>query len=205
MAIHYSGNLLVKVRQRPFAGLLRGRQRLAIRGYRLEPLFKAHHATPMFSAAQLADHWLTATANAGHDLHPWDEAHRVARGAQYSIYAEPDLLQEAWRLPRLPRNKDLTRIGHPQLWSARHGIWRTALPGSKRCAALRPATASALPISIPVIGRRKTRRPRHIGATSTTIFTRIIPTRPTRTPAASWAPPATVRQPWRSSPATPST
>jgi hypothetical protein len=40
MAALYSGNLLVKVRQRPFAGLLAGPQLLAIPGYRLEPLFK---------------------------------------------------------------------------------------------------------------------------------------------------------------------
>jgi len=99
MAIQYSGNLLVKVRQRPFAGLLAGAQPLAIQGYRLAPLFRAHHATPMFSAAQPADHWLSATANAGSDLHPWDEAHRIARAAQYSIYIEPDLLQEALPVP----------------------------------------------------------------------------------------------------------
>jgi hypothetical protein len=102
MAIQYSGNLLVKVRQRPFAGLLAGPQPLAIPGYRLEPLFKAHHASPMFSAAQPADHWLTATAAAGHDVHPWDEAHRVARVAQYSIYVEPDLLQAAPEPPVAP-------------------------------------------------------------------------------------------------------
>ena len=99
MAIQYSGNLLVKVRNRPFAGLLAGTQPLAIPGYRLAPLFKAHHATAMFSAVQPADHWLTATASAGSDLHPWDEAHRVARSAQYSIYVEPDLLQEALSAP----------------------------------------------------------------------------------------------------------
>ena len=102
MAIQYSGNLLVKVRNRPFAGLLAGPQPLAIPGYRLEPLFKAHHATAMFAAAQPADHWLTATASAGSDLHPWDEAHRVARSAQYSIYVEPDLLQEAPEAPVAP-------------------------------------------------------------------------------------------------------
>ena len=102
MAIQYSGNLLVKVRNRPFAGLLAGPQPLAIPGYRLAPLFKAHHATAMFAAAQPADHWLTATASAGSDLHPWDEAHRVARSAQYSIYVEPDLLQEAPEAPVAP-------------------------------------------------------------------------------------------------------
>src|SRR5215472_8358722 len=95
MAIQYSGNLLVKVRQRPFAGLLAGAQPLSIPGYRLTPLFNARHASAMFSAVQPADHWLTATASTGSDLHPWDEAHRVARSVQYSIYAEPDLLQEA--------------------------------------------------------------------------------------------------------------
>src|SRR6516162_6772196 len=99
MTIQYSGNLLVKVRNRPFAGLLAGPQPLAVPSYRLEPLFKAHHASPMFSAAQPADHWLTATAVTGHDRHPWDEAHRVARAAQYSIYVEPDLLQEAPEAP----------------------------------------------------------------------------------------------------------
>jgi Subtilase family len=99
MAIQYSGNLLVKVRQRPFAGLLAGAQPLAIPGYRLELLFNAHHATPLFSAVQPADHWLSATASAGRDLHPWDEAHRVARSAQYSIYVEPDLLQEGLSAP----------------------------------------------------------------------------------------------------------
>src|ERR1700751_2885831 len=95
MTVQYSGNLLVKVRNRPFAGLLAGPQPLTIPGYRLGPLFKAHYATAMLAAVQLADHWLTATASAGSDLHPWDEAHRVARSAQYSIYVEPDLLQEA--------------------------------------------------------------------------------------------------------------
>jgi hypothetical protein len=99
MAFQYSGNLLVKVRQRPFAGLLAGAQPLAIPGYRLEPLFNAHHATPMFSAVQPADHWLTATANAGSDFHPRDEAHRVARSARYSIFVEPDLLQESLATP----------------------------------------------------------------------------------------------------------
>jgi hypothetical protein len=53
MAFQYRGNLLVKVRQRPFAGLLAGAQPLAIQGYRLTPLFNGHHATPMFSAVQL--------------------------------------------------------------------------------------------------------------------------------------------------------
>jgi len=72
MAIQYSGNLLAKDRQRPFAGLLAGAQPVAIQGYRLAPLFNAHRATWMFSAAQPADHWLSATASAGHDLHPWD-------------------------------------------------------------------------------------------------------------------------------------
>jgi hypothetical protein len=102
MEVQYSGNLLVKVRQRPFAGLLAGAQPLGIQGYRLAPLFNAHHVSPMFSAVQPADHWLTATAKAGSDLHPWDEAHRVARSAQYSIYVEPDLLQEAPAAPVFP-------------------------------------------------------------------------------------------------------
>ena len=100
--IQYSGNLLVKVRNRPFAGLLAGPQPLTIPGYRLEPLFKAHHAGPMFSAAQPADHWLTATASAGRDRHPWDEAHCVARAAGYSMYVEPDLMQEAPGAPAAP-------------------------------------------------------------------------------------------------------
>jgi hypothetical protein len=52
MAFQYSGNLLVKVHQRPFAGLLAGAQPPAIQGYRLTPLFNGHHATPMFSAVQ---------------------------------------------------------------------------------------------------------------------------------------------------------
>src|SRR4029077_9940565 len=102
MTVQYSGNLLVKVRNRPFAGLLAGPQPLAIPGYRLAPLINAHHATVTFAAAQPADHWLTATASAGSDLHPWDEAHRVARSAQYSIYVEPDLLQEAPEAPVAP-------------------------------------------------------------------------------------------------------
>src|SRR6516165_3111160 len=102
MTIQYSGNLLVKVRNRPFAGLLAGPQPLTIPGYRLEALFKAHHAGAMFSAVQPADHWLTATATAGHDRHPWDEAHRVARAAGYSIYVEPHLLQEAAGVPAAP-------------------------------------------------------------------------------------------------------
>jgi len=102
MATQYSGNLLVKVRQRPFADLLAGARPLTIQGYRVEPLFKAHHASPMFSATQPADHWLTATANGGSDVHPWDMAHRVARAAQYSIYVEPDLLQEAPAAPAAP-------------------------------------------------------------------------------------------------------
>jgi hypothetical protein len=50
---------------------------------------------PDFSALQPADHWLTATAGAGSGVHPWDEADRGARSAQYLIYVEPDLLQEA--------------------------------------------------------------------------------------------------------------
>jgi len=102
MVIHYSGNLLVKVRNRAFASLLAGPQPLAIPGYRLAPLFKAHHATAMFAASQPADHWLAAAANAGRDLHPWDEAHRVTRSAQYAIYVEPDLLQEAPEAPAAP-------------------------------------------------------------------------------------------------------
>jgi hypothetical protein len=67
---------------------------VSVPGYRLEPLFRAHHASPVFSALQPADHWLSATATAGGDLGLWDEAHRVARAAQYSIYVEPDLLQQ---------------------------------------------------------------------------------------------------------------
>jgi hypothetical protein len=110
MAALYSGNLLVKVRQRPFAGLLATPQPLAIPGYRLEPLFKARHANPMFSALQPADHCLSAAASAGSDLHPWDAAHRVARSAPYSIYVEP------WRLRWLLRNRDLTRIGRRRHW-----------------------------------------------------------------------------------------
>ena len=111
MVIHYSGNLLVKVRQRPFAGLLAGAQPLASQGYRLAPLFNAHHATAMFSAMQPSDHWLSATANAGRDLHPWDQAHRVARSAQYSIYVEPDLLQET-----LPAPEATAPQGFDQNW-----------------------------------------------------------------------------------------
>jgi hypothetical protein len=111
MAIQYSGNLLVKIRQRPFAGLLAGAQPLAIQGYRLEPLFNAHHASPMFSTTQPADHWLSAAANAGRDLHPWDEAHRVARAAQYSIYVEPDLMQEV-----LPAPAATAQQGFDQNW-----------------------------------------------------------------------------------------
>jgi hypothetical protein len=84
---------------------------LAIQGYRLEPLINAHHASPMFSATQPPDHWLAATANAGSDLHPWDEAHRVARTAQYSIYVEPDLLQEV-----LPAPEATAQQGFDQNW-----------------------------------------------------------------------------------------
>jgi hypothetical protein len=94
LRLHYSGNLLVKTGRRPFDGLLTGATAVSVPGYRLEPLFKAHHASPVFSAMQPADHWLSATATAGGELGPWDEAHRVARAAQYSIYVEPDLLQQ---------------------------------------------------------------------------------------------------------------
>lgn len=79
--------------------MLAGPQPLAIPGYRLERLFNAHHTTPMFSAVQPADRWLSAAASAGSDLHPWDAAHRVARSAPYSIYVEPDLLHEALAAP----------------------------------------------------------------------------------------------------------
>ena len=52
MAVQYSGNLLVKIRQRPFAGLLAGPQPLAIPGYRLEPLFQgASCLTDVFRGA----------------------------------------------------------------------------------------------------------------------------------------------------------
>jgi hypothetical protein len=95
MAIHSSGKLLIKIRQRPLAALLAGPTPLTVRGYKLEPLFNGHRASPAFSAMQPADHWLSAVASAGSDLHPWDEAHRVAGAAQYSFYAEPDLLQQA--------------------------------------------------------------------------------------------------------------
>jgi len=82
----------------------------------LQPLFNGHRATPMFSAVQPADYWLSATASAGRDLDPWDEAHRVAREAQYSIYVEPDLLQEALAPQKRPHKQDLIRIGRPQRW-----------------------------------------------------------------------------------------
>jgi Subtilase family len=99
MAIQHSGRLLVKTRPQPFHTLLAGAQPFAIQGYRLEPLFRGHQASPMFSATTPAAHWLIATPSVGRDVHPWDEAHRVAGAAQYSIYVEPDLLQEAPSLP----------------------------------------------------------------------------------------------------------
>ncbi len=96
MTIQYSGNLLVRVRQRPFTALFVGAQPLALPGYLpLEPLFRGFHASPRFSAAAPMDHWLVARPSAGGDAHPWDEAHRVAANAQYSIYVEPDLLHES--------------------------------------------------------------------------------------------------------------
>jgi hypothetical protein len=100
MTIQYSGNLLVKARQRPFAGLLAGPQALALPGYGLEPLFNGRRASPQFIAAQPADHWLLARPASGSDAHPWDEAHRAAAAVQYSVYVEPDLLQQ--RVAALP-------------------------------------------------------------------------------------------------------
>ena len=119
MAVHYSGNLLVKIRQRPFAGLLAGPQPLAIPGYRLQPLFQAHHASPMFSAAQPADHWLKARSATGQDIHPWDEAH--AWRVLPSIRFMSSLIccrkhPRRRQLPRRRRNRDLTRIGRPRHW-----------------------------------------------------------------------------------------
>ena len=95
--IQYSGNLLVKVRNRPFAGLLAGPQPLTIPGYRLEPLFKAHHAGPMFSAAQPADHWLTATASAGRDRH---ESGGAARGRSLWTHRGSVLVRRSRRKPK---------------------------------------------------------------------------------------------------------
>ena len=49
MTAQYSGNLLVTVRNRPFAGLLADARPLAIPAIGW-PLFNAHHVTAMFSA-----------------------------------------------------------------------------------------------------------------------------------------------------------
>ena len=199
MAIQYSGNLLVKVRQRPFAGMLAGAQPLAIQGYRLEPLFNAHHASAMFSAVQPADHWLTATAASGHDVHPWDEAHRVARAAQYSIYVEPDLLQEVPAAPEAAAQQGFDQNWLPAALVSPGWHLAAGFTGFEQVRGNAPAMVLALLISIPAIGRRRLR------ATSAIIFTRTIRTRPTPARAGHCATRGTERQPWRSSPATPST
>jgi hypothetical protein len=111
MAFQYRGNLLVKVPPAAICWLAGRGAATCDPGLSPGALFKAHHATPMFSAVQPADHWLTATANAGSDLHPWEEAHRVARSAQYSIYVEPDLLQESLATPEAPAQQ-----GFDQNW-----------------------------------------------------------------------------------------
>lgn len=115
MTIQYSGNLMVKARQRPFNALLAGPQALALPGYGLEPLFNGHRASPQFIAAQPADHWLLARPNAGRDAHPWDEAHRAAAAAQYAVYVEPDLLQQrdALPLPAAPALAGMNRSWPP--------------------------------------------------------------------------------------------
>lgn len=113
MVVQSSGKLLVKVRQQPFAALLGGAQPMTVPGYRLAPLFEGHRASPMFSATQPADHWLVASPQTGRDEHPWDEAHRAAQARQYSVYVEPDLLQEVPLPPEATARSGLDRDWPP--------------------------------------------------------------------------------------------
>jgi hypothetical protein len=115
MAVLYSGKLLVKVRGRPFSVLLAGAQPLSIPGHTLEALFKAHNASPHFRATQTqpGDHWLLATPRQGSNEHPWDAAHRVASHSNYSIYVEPDLLQEAASPPEATAQTGLNQDWPP--------------------------------------------------------------------------------------------
>ena len=115
MAVLYSGKLLVKVRGRPFSVFLAGAQALSIPGHTLEALFKAHNASPHFRATQTqpGDHWLLATPRQGSNEHPWDAAHRVASHSNYSIYVEPDLLQEAASPPEATAQTGLNQDWPP--------------------------------------------------------------------------------------------
>ncbi|MBZ9765507.1 S8/S53 family peptidase [Mesorhizobium sp. CA6] len=95
MALKGNGQLLVKVRNQPFAVLFSATQPFAIPGYSLEPLSTAVQTRPQFTAAAAADHWLLAKpATLVDDLAPWDTAHAAASAHNYAHYVEPDILHE---------------------------------------------------------------------------------------------------------------
>lgn len=94
MLVH-SGNLLIEVHGRSYDSLTDGPERLAIRGYGLEPLFTSHMETTAFSRHRAGENWFVAWPDVTTETNPWDTAHKVAARADYAFFAEPDLLHEA--------------------------------------------------------------------------------------------------------------
>jgi subtilisin family serine protease len=95
MALQSNGQLLVKVRGRPFSALFSAAPPFALPGYVLEPLSTAPQMRTTFSASVPADHWLLAKPAApSQDATPWDSAHAAANANGYLHYVEPDILHE---------------------------------------------------------------------------------------------------------------
>ncbi|MFC3326122.1 S8/S53 family peptidase [Mesorhizobium cantuariense] len=91
--IEHSGKLLIKVLGAPYSSLLSGPNRLQIANYTLEPLFPGAQTLRTFSKSRKSDHWLLAIPESIDPyINPWDVAHRVAKAAKYTLYAEPDIL-----------------------------------------------------------------------------------------------------------------
>ena len=116
MAIQYSGNLLVKVRQRPFAGLLAGAQPLAIQGYRLEPLFKRIMPHRCFRLRSLQITGCRRLRMPGAISLPGTRPTVWLAAPSIRFMSSRTCRRRCWRFPRLPRNRDLIRIDRPQRW-----------------------------------------------------------------------------------------
>lgn len=93
--LRHSGNLLIGIDGRSYESLERGPERLAIRGYELEPLFTSYMHTEAFSRTRAGENWFLARSEVTTESNPWDTAHQVAEKADYAFLVEPDLLYEA--------------------------------------------------------------------------------------------------------------
>lgn len=99
MLVH-SGRMIVKVPQQDTAKIVDNATGIRVSGYRPEPLFPAFQRTERFGSVERQDHWLLLVPDdAASGESPWDIAHSIASARDYSVYVEPDLLDDSNYVP----------------------------------------------------------------------------------------------------------